>query len=293
MSIVTLLSDPEKLQISQDKIRELHHYCTPSSYQILRPGVAWEIKGDLVPECNEAFGNAFHALNIDVVIQHEDRRPVRLLVADMDSTIIQQECIDELAAEAGVGDRVSAITSRAMNGEIEFAEALRERVAMLAGLPESILEHVWEKRIRFTPGASELVRTMRANGAHTVLISGGFTEFTRRVSESLGFDEHYANELLIENGQLQGAVREPILERDAKTSILEKILARTGIPASQVMAVGDGANDIPMLKMAGCGIAFRAKPSVAAQCSFRIEHCDLSALLYIQGIRDVDFKHAS
>ena len=211
-----------------------------------------------------------------------------MLVADMDSTIIRQECIDELAAEAGCGERVAAITAKAMNGEIDFADALRERVATLAGLPESIFESVW-RRIEFMPGAAELLRTMRANGACTVLISGGFTEFTKRVSEAVGFDEHYANELVVNDGELLGAVREPVLGRDAKPSKLREVLSRTGIKASEVMAVGDGANDVPMLRMAGCGVAFRSKPSVAAQCPVRVDHCDLTALLYLQGIRKADF----
>jgi phosphoserine phosphatase len=197
--------------------------------------------------------------------------------------MIAQECIDELAAEAGFGPRVAAITARAMNGELDFEGALRERVALLAGLPEAAIGKVLAERITLTPGGCSLIATMKAAGAHTLLVSGGFTAFTGPVAARLGFHEAQANTLLVEGGRLTGRVTEPILGREAKVAALRGAAARLGIGVGDALAVGDGANDLGMLKLAGMGVALHAKPSVAAQCDLRVSHGDLTALLFLQG----------
>ncbi|MCV3736883.1 phosphoserine phosphatase SerB [Rhizobium sp. TRM96647] len=226
---------------------------------------------------------------VDLVVQEAETRRKRLLIADMDSTMIGQECIDELAAEVGLKDEVSAITARAMNGEIAFEPALRERVALLKGLPLSVVDDVIEKRITLTPGGPELIATMKANGHYTALVSGGFTVFTSRIAAQLGFDENRANVLLEDGGRMTGEVREPILGKQAKVDALEDICARLGISTEEAMAVGDGANDLGMLYRSGAGVALHAKPAVAAEARIRIDHGDLTALLYIQGYRKADF----
>ena len=236
-----------------------------------RPGNRWEVWSDL------------QTLGVDLIVQPEEGRRKMMLLADMDSTMIQQECIDELAAEAGVGDRVAAITAAAMNGELDFDGALRERVGLLKGLPESVINEVLDKRITLMPGGSELIATMKVNGAYAALVSGGFTAFTGAIAEKLGFDENRANTLIAKDGLLTGDVGMPILGKQAKVDALEEITARLGISESDVLAVGDGANDLGMLKRAGTGVALHAKPSVAAQCDVRVNFGDLTALLYLQG----------
>jgi phosphoserine phosphatase len=226
---------------------------------------------------------------IDIVIQEQDKRRKKILIADMDSTMIGQECIDELAAEVGLKDKVSAITARAMNGEIEFEPALGERVALLKGLPISVVDEVIEKRITLTPGGLELLATMKAKGHYTALVSGGFTVFTSRIAATLGFDENRANILGEENGVLDGTVAEPILGKQAKVDALNDIAEKLGISPEDALAVGDGANDLGMLHMAGSGVALHAKPAVAAEAKIRIDHGDLTALLYLQGYRKTDF----
>ena len=226
---------------------------------------------------------------VDIVIQRSGNRKKRVLIADMDSTMIGQECIDELADEAGFGERVAEITARAMNGEIAFEPALRERVALLSGLPVPIIDKVVETRITLTKGGPELVRTMKHNGGHTALVSGGFTAFTSRVAGLIGFDENRANMLCEREGVLTGEVMEPILGRAAKVEALDEITARLGLDAKDVIAVGDGANDLAMIARAGTGVALHAKPVVAAEAEFRIDHGDLTALLYIQGYSRSEF----
>ena len=235
------------------------------------PGNRWEVWAELQNQ------------GVDLVVQPTEKRRKKMLLADMDSTMIQQECIDELAEVAGVGAHVRAITARAMNGDLDFEEALIERVALLRDLPETVIGEVLASRISYMPGGTALVATMRAHGAYCALVSGGFTAFTGSVAAHLGFDEHRANTLLAENGRLLGDVRRPILGRAAKVQALEEISARLGITEADVLAVGDGANDLGMLGRAGAGVALHAKPSVAAQCDIRINHGDLTALLYIQG----------
>ena len=230
---------------------------------------------------------------VDLAVQEAETRRKKLLIADMDSTMIGQECIDELAAEVGLKDKVAAITARAMNGEIAFEPALRERVALLKGLPVSVVDEVIEKRITLTPGGRELIATMKAKGYYTALVSGGFTVFTSRIAETLGFDENRANVLLAEDGRLTGAVAEPILGKQAKVDALTDISQRLGISPEEAMAVGDGANDLGMLHLSGAGVALHAKPAVAAEAKIRIDHGDLTALLYLQGYRKSDFVGAT
>ncbi|MCX7685040.1 MAG: phosphoserine phosphatase SerB [Acetobacteraceae bacterium] len=225
---------------------------------------------------------------VDAIATPRAGRRKRLLLADMDSTIVEGETLDELAAHAGLKEKIAAITARSMNGEIDFATALRERVAMLKGLPVAALERTWEG-VRDTPGAAELVATMRANGAACVLVSGGFTFFTARVAARLGFDSHLANVLEVEGDVLAGRVQEPILDRDAKLAALKRLSAERGLPLSATAAVGDGANDLAMLAAAGLGVAWRAKPVVAAAARARLDHADLTGLLFAQGYRRSEF----
>ena len=226
---------------------------------------------------------------VDVVVQEQERRRKKILIADMDSTMIQQECIDELAEEAGLREHVAAITARAMNGEIAFEPALRERVALLKGLPLTVIDKVLSTRITLMPGGPELVRTMRKHGAYTALVSGGFTSFTQRIAEMIGFNEERANRLIDDGVHLTGLVTEPILGREAKVEKLVEIADRLGLTPDDAIAVGDGANDLGMIQLAGTGVALHAKPAVAAQARMRVDHGDLTALLYIQGYRKTDF----
>ncbi|MBU2359195.1 MAG: phosphoserine phosphatase SerB [Alphaproteobacteria bacterium] len=241
------------------------------------PDRFWGVWDDLQPR------------GIDLVMQPSANRRKRMLLADMDSTMIRQECIDELAAEAGVGERVAAITAKAMNGELDFEGALIERVGLLKGLPQTIIQHVLDTRIHLMPGGYELVQTMKAHGGHAALVSGGFTAFTQRIASALGFDEHRANTLLVDGGRLTGDVARPILGRQAKVTALEEITTRLGITPDDVIAVGDGANDLGMLGRAGIGVALHAKPSVQAECDVRINHGDLTALLFVQGYARSEF----
>src|SRR5467141_2864576 len=227
-------------------------------------------------------------LPIDIVVQPQAFRRKKLFLADMDSTMIGQECIDELADYANLKAHVAGITERAMRGEIEFEPALRERVALLKGMPVSVIDEVLAKRITPTPGGRELVATMRAHGAYTCLISGGFTLFTNAVAAGIGFQENRANELKVEDGKLTGEVREPILGRAAKLATLIELRESFDLDNIDTLVVGDGANDLGMIENAGLGVAYRAKPAVAAAAA-RIDHGDLTALLYAQGYRRDEF----
>ena len=262
--------------------------------QWLDPRVACDLPFDSVtPDqadalCRAAIAQEIGEIAIDLLAQPSAERKKALLVADMEATIIANEMLDELAELRGLRAKVSAITARAMNGELDFAAALKERVALMKDLPESALAEV-AARIRINPGARALVATMRAHGAFTALVSGGFRVFANRIRDEIGFDFAVANELVIEGGKLAGTVREPILAREAKLATLTALAAERNLPLAATLAVGDGANDLPMLAAAGLGIAYHAKPAVAAQARLRINHGDLTALLYAQGFRRDEF----
>jgi phosphoserine phosphatase len=292
--IATLIANPQTPMLTLDVAKAATSALGGPALAWLEEGVACDVA---VPgamtgaEADATLRKALSGLPVDVAVQHAMGRRKRLLIADMDSTMIQQECIDELADMAGVKEHVSAITARAMNGEIAFEPALRERVALLKGLPVSIIGKVLAERIRFMPGGAALVATMRANGAFAALVSGGFTTFTGPVAAALGFDTHRANILHEKGGLLKGTVGEPILGREAKVEALDAFCAELGITADEAIAVGDGANDLGMLQKAGTGVALHAKPNVAAQARIRIDHGDLTALLYLQGYCDADIVH--
>lgn len=226
---------------------------------------------------------------VDVCVQPPEGRRKRLLVADMDSTIIGCECLDELADYAGKKAEIAEITERAMRGELEFEGALRERVGMLKGLSAESLQRCYDERVRLNPGARTMVRTMVKGGARCVLVSGGFTFFTSRVAEAAGFQADRANTLGEASGLLTGTVGEPILGREAKLAALQEEAKALGVTPAAAVALGDGANDLAMIKAAGLGLAYRAKPVVAAEAAARVDHADLTAVLYFQGYRFEDF----
>ena len=289
MFIATLLTNPATPVLDRATVESLRNAWGGGDARWLEPGVAAEFAVAEMPANRWEVWESLQALRVDLVVQPAEGRKKRLLIADMDSTMIEQECIDELADEAGVGVHVAGITARAMNGELEFEDALRERVGLLAGLPEAVIARVIRDRITLTPGGGALVATMRANGAYAALVSGGFMAFTAQIAAILGFDENRANLLLIEDGKLTGHVAEPILGRAAKVLALQEISARLGITVQEAIAVGDGANDLGMLGLAGAGVALHAKPVVAAECDIRINHGDLTALLFLQGYGRDDF----
>ncbi|SLN31059.1 Phosphoserine phosphatase [Roseovarius albus] len=259
---VTWLSQDEAAEFAVEKI----------------PDNRWDVWADLQKQ------------RVDLVAQPSENRRKKMLLADMDSTMIDQECIDELADEAGVGAHVKDITARAMNGELDFEEALIERVGLLKGLNASVIDDVLRNRITYAAGGATLLATMRANGAYAALVSGGFTVFTEQASSDLGFHENRANTLIMNDNTMTGEVGRPILGREAKIQALEEITTRLGLSEDDVIAVGDGANDLGMLHRAGAGVALHAKESVAAQCDIRINHGDLTALLYLQGYHRDAFK---
>ncbi len=259
----------------------------------LSPGRALDIYFDHQPaQVLERARHHFGNQPVDVNVVPTANRRKKLLIADMDSTIIDVECLDELADMAGLKPVISAITERAMRGELDFESALRERVAMLKGLELAALEKVYAERIRLNPGARILLATMRKHGAHTMLVSGGFRYFTSRVAEAAGFHHEQANELLHDGAALTGEVADPILGREAKLAALEKAVADLGLTANDALAVGDGANDLAMIQRAGLGVAYYAKPVVAAAAAASIAHGDLTGLLYLQGYADEEFVRA-
>lgn len=289
MFIVSLLTNPETPVLDRVTVESLRNAWGGGDAIWLDPGVAAEFVVAAVPPNFWAVWTDLQALGLDMAVQPGAGRRKLLLLADMDSTMIEQECIDELADEAGVGAHVAGITARAMNGELDFEAALSERVALLRGLPETAIARVLATRITLMPGGQTLVATMKANGAHTALVSGGFTAFAQSVARTLGFHENRANTLLSADGVLTGAVARPILGKAAKVEALQDISARLNLTPAQAMAVGDGANDLGMLGLAGAGVALHAKPSVAAQCDLRVNHGDLTALLYLQGYAREEF----
>ena len=289
--VATLISHPSRRLLSAALLGKATRHL-PVRIEWLAEATAC----DLVPEhpvsaaeLEESLRAALASEPVDVVVQEAAGRRKKVLLADMDSTMIDQECIDELADEVGLKARVAAITARSMNGEIAFEPALRERVALLKGLDEGVVADIIARRITLASGARQLVGTMRAHGVWTALVSGGFTAFTGPIAEKLGFDENRANVLVAKDGKLAGEVREPILGREAKAAALADITARRGLTPRDVIAVGDGANDLDMIRLAGTGVALHAKPAVAAQARIRIDHGDLTALLYLQGYRQSEF----
>jgi len=261
---------------------------------ILSPGRAFDLpltRDDAKPALAEARVLA-EGLKLDINLVATDKRRKKLLVADMDSTIINVECLDELADMAGLKPKIAAITERAMRGELEFEAALRERVGMLKGLPLSALERTYAERVRLNPGAKSLIATMRQNGAHTMLVSGGFGFFTSRVAKAAGFHAERGNTLLDDGKVLTGQVGQPILGREAKLQALEEAAARLKLDHAETLAVGDGANDLAMIQRAGLGVAYHAKPLVAASAGAAINHNNLTALLYLQGYTDDEIVKA-
>ena len=289
MKCVTLLTAPATPVLEPAFVENLRNAWGGGAVQWLMPDVAAEFEVNEVPGNRWDVWESLQSVGVDLVVQPSAGRRKKMLLADMDSTMIQQECIDELAAEAGVGPRVADITARAMNGELDFEGALIERVGLLKDLPVATIDHVLATRITHMPGGAALVATMKANGAYAALVSGGFTAFTAQVAAALGFDENRANTLLANGDKLTGDVGRPILGKEAKIAALQQITARLGISEEDVLAVGDGANDLGMLSRAGLGVALHAKPSVQAQCDVRINHGDLTGLLFIQGYSVADF----
>jgi phosphoserine phosphatase len=292
--VATLISSPARPSIEDDVLAEARRILgTPHPTRVLHG----EVAAEMLVDCDAARAAAleaelrarFSALPIDVAVLPAEHRRKRLFLADMDSTMIEQECIDELADYVGLKAQVSAITERAMRGELPFEPALRERVALLAGLPLRVVDEIIERRITPMPGGRTLVATMRANGAYACLVSGGFTLFTGPVAARIGFDEHRSNRLAVADERLAGRVEEPILGREAKRATLLELRERLGLGPLETLAVGDGANDLAMLEAAGLGVAFRAKPAVAQAAHVRIDHGDLTALLYLQGYAASEF----
>ena len=292
--VATLISDPAKPALDDAAIAlAVGVLTTTQDMRVLDPGIAVDLPFTPSGADDQAIARRLQAalggLRIDVVVQPLAGRRKTLFVADMDSTMIGQECIDELADYVGLKAHVAAITERAMRGEIAFEPALRERVALLKGLPVAVVDEVIRERITLTPGARTLIATMRQNGGTTCLVSGGFTLFTSRVGAMIGFDENRGNTLIVEDGRLAGRVEEPILGREAKLATLIELRERLGLSAPETLSAGDGANDLAMIEAAGLGVAYHAKPKVAEAAHARIDHGDLTALLYLQGYARADF----
>jgi phosphoserine phosphatase len=295
MDVVTILTSPDKGGLADDHLKAARAALDALGGETAKPrwldeGVAADIPMAEL-DLDQAAAAARHALGdapFDVVAQHAEGRRKRLLIADMDSTIVTSETLDDLAAHAGLKDKIAAITARAMNGELDFEAALRERVGMLGGLPIAALEDTYAET-KVTPGAETAVRTMVAHGARCLLVSGGFTFFTERVAAACGFHGTVANRLEIVDGAMTGQVLSPIVDKDTKLATLVAEAARLGLPLTASAAIGDGANDLPMILAAGLGVAFHAKPVVAAQARVQVNHGDLTALLYVQGYSRADF----
>ena len=291
MYVATLISNPKRANLTtviaaqtatKLGVQDVSWLCENTACDIFIPSARHPVEIELIWE-------GLQKQDIDFIVQPAETRRKKILLADMDSTMIQQECIDELGVEANVGAQVAAITVRAMNGELSFRESLIERVGLMKGLDSAVIQTVLETRIDLMPGGPVLLATMKANGAYAALVSGGFTDFTQAMALKLGFDENRANTLLHVDGKLTGKVTMPILGREAKVEALNEITAKLGLTAKDVIAVGDGANDLGMLTLAGTGVALHAKPVVAAECNVRLNFADLTGLLYVQGYQKNDF----
>ncbi len=295
-AVATLFVNPLNPILTEDHVRHVSDIIksmggSSGRMDWLDPGIAFDLpfQGPDPQILQKRLMAELTGKPIDIACQSVSARRKKMLIADMDSTIITVECIDELADFAGLKAKVSAITDAAMRGETDFAAALKKRVRLLAGLNETALQDVYDQRVALTAGAETLIRTMRQQGARTYLVSGGFTFFTGRIANLIGFHEHYANRLIIDQGKLTGHVEEPIVTSETKRQKL--IMGRTalGLHPSQILAVGDGANDIPMLNEAGLGVAYHAREMVIRAADMAIRHSDLTGLLYIQGYRKTDF----
>jgi phosphoserine phosphatase len=288
MSVLCLIANPRDPVLDARLVAAIQHE-THGEINWLNPGIACEIlkpaAADPVAIARGVIGKA----PVDAALVPLANRRKRLLVADMDSTMIDQECIDELADVVGIKDEVAAITERAMRGELDFAQALRTRVSLIKGLERKIVEEIRRERITLAPGSRTLVQTMKAYGAVTSLVSGGFTIFAEYIGKRLGFDEWVANTLEFDGTVLSGTVAEPIVGKEMKVSRVLALAAEHDIPIAATMAVGDGANDLEMIRAAGLGVALHAKPIVAAEADARIDHADLTALLYLQGYTEEEF----
>jgi phosphoserine phosphatase len=296
--VATLICNPAQPALDDAIIaRAVGVLATAQDRRVLDPGTAVDIPftpgGADDKAVAERLRTAFEGAPIDVVVQPQATRRKKLFVADMDSTMIGQECIDELADYAGLKAHVAAITERAMRGEIAFEPALRERVALLKDLPVAVVDEVIEKRITLTPGGRTLVATMRRNGGYACLVSGGFTLFTGRVATMIGFDEDRGNTLIVDGNAFAGRVAEPILGREAKLATLLELRQRLNLAPHKTLAAGDGANDLAMIEAAGLGVAYHAKPKVAEAAHARIDHGDLTALLYLQGYTREEFAESA
>ena len=288
MSVLCLIANPLEPAIDTALTNAVHK-AVGGEVNILNQRIAVEfVKPDLATAVDAA-RELVAGKPIDIAQVPLANRRKKLLIADMDSTMIEQECIDELAAAIGIKDEVAAITRRAMNGELNFEQALRTRVKLLKGLPVKRMEEIRREQITFAPGGRALVQTMKAYGAFTSLVSGGFTFFADYIAKRIGFDEAMANILELDGEVLAGTVAEPILGKQAKLSRLLTLAAFHDIPMAETLAVGDGANDLDMIKAAGLGVALHAKPVVASQADVKIDHGDLTALLYLQGYSDEEF----
>jgi phosphoserine phosphatase len=285
--VLTVVAQREATSLTPAMLNQIRNAVRGAAPTVLSPGEAADIPLS-VPLDQTALRAALEGKAIDAIVTKARGRRKALLVADMDSTMILGESLDELAVFAGIGEKIAAITKRAMNGELDFKAALRERVAMLRGLGLDALEKTWQQ-VRLTPGGRELVATMRAKGALTALVSGGFTFFTGKVAARLGFDLHRSNTLLDDGAALTGQVGEPILDRDSKLAALNELAAQRGVKLHATLAVGDGANDLDMLLAAGLGVAFHAKPIVAKEAKAKVDHADLRALLFAQGYPASEF----
>ena len=288
-NIITLVAGERAPPITNELVNEVRDQLSAGEPTWLAEGFACDLPSQVdLEHLQKLARNSDASKVLDIFVQPRTNRRKRLLLADMDSTIVTGETLDELAKYAGLKEEISEITAKAMRGELDFESALHARVSMLKGLSEDALQRTWQE-IQLTAGARELVQTMSANGAHCILISGGFSFFTDRVAKKVGFHEAFANQLLIEEGHLTGLVQQPILDKNAKLTTLEKTILKLNIDRSECIAVGDGANDIPMITAAGIGVAFHAKPLVEKHAPAIVRYGDLTTLLYMQGFKKHEF----
>ncbi len=295
-NVVTLIANPERFKLSDKEVGVVvdalqHNGAIITEVKWLEKDIACDIYFAVLEalEARELLWHLLDGVELDYIVQFAGYRKKNMLISDMDSSMIEQECIDEIAGVLGLKEEIAKITERAMNGELEFEEALIERVKRLKGVTEKQLQEVFDKKITPMPGAKDLIATMKANGAKCILVSGGFTFFTTRVLDMLGFDIDESNRLIMENGVLTGEVSRPILGKQAKLDALSFYAEKFGLRTHNTLAIGDGANDLPMLLAAGLGVAYHAKPTVRSLAKAKIDTCDLTALLYAQGYKSEDF----